>query len=341
MDHSFDVEHVEGPFRKRSRQEALIHLSSLNASNDERESNHVQESKYDRADSQANTSDLVSPKKRKSCFLDLDADDFRAAKKICVTVAPMTTTGSRTTQIKELFSCEGKNRRLVARYSIRDDIHKQNSKIRHAFNSGTDRVYEETEPNATDSLVQNCTRGILVRLPVEVTLHLLVSRPPLSEDVVQLLDWFDQADKFILVMEYPAPCIDVLAYMDNFVSGPLIEDVARSILQQVVQASQHCRDCSVLHRDIKVENLLLQTDTMKVKLIDFSCGDLLKDEPYNKFSGTSAYCPPEWYKKGSCDGQKATVWSLGVLLYTLVNYMLLEESESLKKTQAVLQNRHL
>uniref|UniRef100_A0A6Q2Z6W5 non-specific serine/threonine protein kinase n=1 Tax=Esox lucius TaxID=8010 RepID=A0A6Q2Z6W5_ESOLU len=102
-----------------------------------------------------------------------------------------------------------------------------------------------------------------------------------------------------LVMEHPTP-----------------EDTARGIIKQAVLA---CRDRGYLHRDVKGENLLLQTDTLQVKLIDFGCCNLLKEDPYLEYSGTVEYCQPECFTKGMYNGHKATVWSLGVTLFTLVN----------------------
>ncbi|GAA6093436.1 serine/threonine-protein kinase pim-1-like [Tachysurus ichikawai] len=50
-------------------------------------------------------------------------------------------------------------------------------------------------------------------------------------------------------------------------------------MHQVVQAACHCCGCGVFHGDIKAENLLINTDTLDVKLKIFGCGDLLKDTP--------------------------------------------------------------
>lgn len=67
--------------------------------------------------------------------------------------------------------------------------------------------------------------------------------------------------------------------------GQLSEPLTRYIMYQVIRAARHCSDCGVLHRDIKSENLLINTETLQVKLIDFGCGDLLKDTPYTYYDG--------------------------------------------------------
>ncbi|KAJ8009508.1 hypothetical protein DPEC_G00089610 [Dallia pectoralis] len=133
----------------------------------------------------------------------------------------------------------------------------------------------------------------------------LVSQPPVCENVVELLDWYELPQMVILVRERPTPCMDLFDYL-MAMEGKLDQDVVRVIMQQVVVAVQLCHNRGVLHRDIKLENLLVNTDTMNVKLNDFGCGALLRDECYQEFAG-------------EYQGPEATVWSLGVLLFATVN----------------------
>ncbi|XP_062395687.1 serine/threonine-protein kinase pim-1-like [Sardina pilchardus] len=156
-----------------------------------------------------------------------------------------------------------------------------------------------------------------VSLPLEVALMTIVSQPPECPNIVNLLEWFEGPIFFIFVLERPMPCMDLLNYCQRLPCR-LSENQAKHIMRQVVLAAKHCRDRGVLHRDIKPENLLVKTDDVTVKLIDFGCGDLLTKSPYNTFSGTKGYIPPEWWLQRSYQGRPATVWSLGVLLYNLL-----------------------
>ncbi len=54
---------------------------------------------------------------------------------------------------------------------------------------------------------------------------------------------------------------------------------------QVIHATNICCERGVFHRDIKLENLLVNLDTWEVKLIDFGCGTLMKDSAYMAFNG--------------------------------------------------------
>ena len=112
----------------------------------------------------------------------------------------------------------------------------------------------------------------------------IVSSPPACPYVLQLLEWFQEAEQFILVLERPYPCMDLFDFIE-VLGGQMDESLARAVMIQVVLAACHCRERGVLHRDVKVENLLVQTDTLGVKLIDFGCGDLLRTSSYRDYSG--------------------------------------------------------
>ncbi|XP_062393960.1 serine/threonine-protein kinase pim-1-like [Sardina pilchardus] len=155
------------------------------------------------------------------------------------------------------------------------------------------------------------------QLPLEVALMTIVSRPPECPNILKLVEWFALPTMFILILERPMPCMDLYEYCETL-GGRLTESQGKHIIRQVVLALKHCRDCSVLHRDVKQENILVNTDDVTVKLIDFGCGELLKEGPYNAFAGTEAFSPPEWWLHNSYQGRPATVWSLGVLLYVLL-----------------------
>ncbi|XP_058246877.1 serine/threonine-protein kinase pim-1-like [Hemibagrus wyckioides] len=154
-------------------------------------------------------------------------------------------------------------------------------------------------------------------LPLEVALMKMESKPPHCSNVLQLLEWFDVGDVIILVLERPNPCMDLLKFA-KLQKGGLSEAQTREIMVQVVRAARHCCDRGVLHRDIKPENLLINPDTMEVKLIDFGCGALMQDEPYKYYSGTRTYIPPEFTVIREYTGIPATIWGLGILMVKLL-----------------------
>ncbi|XP_039938772.1 serine/threonine-protein kinase pim-1-like [Hirundo rustica] len=152
------------------------------------------------------------------------------------------------------------------------------------------------------------------RVPLEIVLMEKVGSG--CQNIIQLLDWFELPDSFMLVLERPEQSQDLLHYLleQEFLS----EEAARWLFCQVLDAVQHCTACGVLHRDIKPQNLLVNPETGDLKLIDFGCGTFLQERAYTTFAGTHLYCPPEWICLGCYDGHAATIWSLGVLLYVMV-----------------------
>ncbi|XP_062395722.1 serine/threonine-protein kinase pim-1-like [Sardina pilchardus] len=160
-------------------------------------------------------------------------------------------------------------------------------------------------------------RGDGRRLPLEVALMTMVSQPSSCSNVLRLLEWFEEPNHYILVLERPSPCSDLFDFYRIF-DGRLSEVQARPIFRQVVEALIHCRNCGVFHRDVKSDNILVNLNDWTVKLIDFGCGDLYKHSPYDKFRGTLDYCPPEYFLNRSYEASPATTWTLGVLLFEMV-----------------------
>ncbi|XP_026051031.1 serine/threonine-protein kinase pim-3-like [Carassius auratus] len=155
-------------------------------------------------------------------------------------------------------------------------------------------------------------------LPVEIALAVIIDRKPSCPHIIEMLDWQDDPDYYLIVMERPVPSMD-MAKLLKCSGGRLKEQIAQYIMWQVIYAANFCCNRGVFHRDIKLENVLVNLTTLEIKLIDFGCGNLVKDSGYSTCYGTKPYIPPEYHDRGRYHAKPATVYSLGVLLFTMLH----------------------
>ena len=96
------------------------------------------------------------------------------------------------------------------------------------------------------------------------------------------------------------------------------EEEAKMLFRQTVEAMDYLHKKNVAHRDIKLENILLD-ESHKIKIIDFGFSvTTQKDKLLNIFCGTPSYMSPEIATKKDYHGWHADVWALGVLLFVFL-----------------------
>ncbi|XP_063649990.1 MAP/microtubule affinity-regulating kinase 3 isoform X24 [Pan troglodytes] len=102
-------------------------------------------------------------------------------------------------------------------------------------------------------------------------------------------------------------------------------------LQKIVSAVQYCHQKRIVHRDLKAENLLLDAD-MNIKIADFGfSNEFTVGGKLDTFCGSPPYAAPELFQGKKYDGPEVDVWSLGVILYTLVSGSLPFDGQNLKE----------
>ena len=93
--------------------------------------------------------------------------------------------------------------------------------------------------------------------------------------------------------------------------------VFRKIFYQIFDAFNYLHKNKISHRDIKLENILMCKGHI-IKIIDFGFGVYNPDSKFQySFCGTPNYMPPEIVMKKKYIGEKADLWSLGILLYKI------------------------
>ncbi|KAL4654793.1 hypothetical protein ACB092_01G405500 [Castanea dentata] len=103
-------------------------------------------------------------------------------------------------------------------------------------------------------------------------------------------------------------------------AGRFSEDEARYFFQQLISGVCYCHSMQICHRDLKLENTLLDgSPAPRLKICDFgySKSSLLHSRPKSTV-GTPAYIAPEVLSRREYDGKLADVWSCGVTLYVML-----------------------
>ncbi|KAL9158649.1 hypothetical protein ABFS82_08G083100 [Erythranthe guttata] len=103
-------------------------------------------------------------------------------------------------------------------------------------------------------------------------------------------------------------------------AGRFSEDEARYFFQQLISGVCYCHSMNICHRDLKLENTLLDgSPAPRLKICDFgySKSSVLHSRPKSTV-GTPAYIAPEVLSRREYDGKLADVWSCGVTLYVML-----------------------
>ncbi|CAI4219424.1 unnamed protein product [Parascedosporium putredinis] len=107
--------------------------------------------------------------------------------------------------------------------------------------------------------------------------------------------------------------------LDYIIShGKLKEKQARKFSRQIASALDYCHRNSIVHRDLKIENILI-SKTGDIKIIDFGLSNLFSPRAHLKtFCGSLYFAAPELLQARAYTGPEVDVWSFGIVLYVLV-----------------------
>ncbi|XP_035379983.1 MAP/microtubule affinity-regulating kinase 3 isoform X5 [Electrophorus electricus] len=208
----------------------------------------------------------------------------------------------------------------VGNYRLLKTIGKGNfAKVKLARHIPTGRevaikIIDKTQLNPTS----------LQKLFREVRIMKILNHP----NIVKLFEVIETEKTLYLVMEY-ASGGEVFDYL--VAHGRMKEKEARTKFRQIVSAVQYCHQKHIVHRDLKAENLLLDAD-MNIKIADFGfSNEFTVGSKLDTFCGSPPYAAPELFQGKKYDGPEVDVWSLGVILYTLVSGSLPFDGQNLKE----------
>ncbi|OXB72118.1 UNVERIFIED_CONTAM: hypothetical protein H355_015354, partial [Colinus virginianus] len=161
-------------------------------------------------------------------------------------------------------------------------------------------------------------RGLNRDRKAVIVREIRVMRRLSHESIVKYAGIYNEADALYVLMQYLNGG-SLRTLVKNNPKGKLSEDEARVLFKQVCSALQHMHSRKIVHRDLKLENILLDNKG-RAKLIDFGFASIMKDGVLCRMRcGTPSYMPPEILMKKEYDGSAADIWSLGVVLYAMLH----------------------
>lgn len=188
-------------------------------------------------------------------------------------------------------------------------------------------VDTETNKVVAIKVVERSPKNIAdTRIFREVLVSSLLNHP----HIVKLLDFFYNDKFFFMVFEH----VEGKQLYDVVLNqGALDEETSRKYFRQIVSAVDYIHRNSIVHRDLKIENILVD-EFDNIKLIDFGLSNFYDtEELLGTFCGSLYFAAPELLMGNRYVGPEVDVWSLGVILYVLLIGRVPFDDESIHQLQ--------
>ena len=154
-------------------------------------------------------------------------------------------------------------------------------------------------------------------VPAEIGYHFMAYQKSRDFGVISRpITWLEKRSSFVLVIEKMANCCDLFELSKKY--GKLNEEPVKIIFNQLVKMWKSLNISNICHRDLKDENIIIDTESLECRLIDFGCATSLTNSPIRSFAGTPEFFPPEYFKTKIYKHENLNSWSIGVILFILL-----------------------
>jgi len=164
-------------------------------------------------------------------------------------------------------------------------------------------------------VIKKCQRSAPIKMiQTEVRAGQLIGYHP---NVATFHRYQDFADHHAFIFQY-IDGTDLFSFLEEREFAPLTEDHARALLKDIFSGLLHCHQKGIAHRDLKLENILLDKEG-KAHLIDFGLSGVVDDKKlFRDWVGSDNYIAPELVRRQNYDGYQADVFSVGVVAFALI-----------------------
>ena len=196
--------------------------------------------------------------------------------------------------------------KIVPRNTSLNAVKQSRGKSKH---SGLPMTEDELEATMNRAKAKDFSKE--VRVIREASLQMLLRHPY----VCRMREFITHPNHHYMVFEH----INGGQMLDYIIShGRLRERSARNFARQIGSALQYCHANNIVHRDLKIENILI-SKSGNIKIIDFGLSNVFKPQGHlNTFCGSLYFAAPELLNARVYTGPEVDVWSFGVVLYVLV-----------------------
>ncbi|VUC32318.1 unnamed protein product [Clonostachys rosea] len=155
-----------------------------------------------------------------------------------------------------------------------------------------------------------------MRVPMAIEREVAILKLIEHPHIMKLYDIWENRSEIYLILEY-IDHGDLFTYINS--RGRLPEEVALYFFRQMISAITYCHSFNICHRDLKPENILISKD-LQIKIADFGMAALHQTDTHHLATacGSPHYAAPELLKNRQYRGDKADIWSMGVILYAML-----------------------
>ncbi|XP_070556134.1 hormonally up-regulated neu tumor-associated kinase homolog A-like isoform X2 [Ptychodera flava] len=137
-------------------------------------------------------------------------------------------------------------------------------------------------------------------------------------NIIRLYETIRSSTLYCLVTEF-AGGGQLLEFVRGHKDGRLTEKTARPFVRQLVSALHHLHERGIVHRDLKMENIILDEKKKNLKIVDFGLSNTFRrDAMLQTHCGSPEYAAPELFVMGTKYGSEVDIWSLGINMYAMV-----------------------